>query len=149
MEKIKVIIADDNIYVCEHIEKQIRKTDNIEILAIVNNDEDEIKAIEELKPDIVITDIRRNNKDSGLDIIKDYSLKENTPMFLVISASIATYMSNIAGFIFKPINDYEKITKDINRIYEESIKKDGEKEIEIEKVKVNNSFFKRLLNKIS
>lgn len=50
-----------------------------------NNDDDEIRMIEELKPDIVITDLMREDKYTGLDIIKRYKDIKQSPQFLVIS----------------------------------------------------------------
>lgn len=50
-----------------------------------NTDEEEIKLIEELKPDVVVTDLMRNHEFTGLDIIKDYSEKEKSPKFVVVS----------------------------------------------------------------
>ena len=54
--KIKVIIADDNVHFCKFIREYLEKYNDIEILGVANSDEDEIKMIEELKPEIVITD---------------------------------------------------------------------------------------------
>ena len=53
LRKIKVIIADDNIHVCKFIKEYLEKYNDIEILGVANSDEDEIKMIEELKPEIV------------------------------------------------------------------------------------------------
>ncbi len=39
-------------------------------MGIANTDEEEIKLIEELKPDVVVTDLMRNHEFTGLDIIK-------------------------------------------------------------------------------
>ena len=54
LRKIKVIIADDNIHVCKFIKEYLEKYNDIEILGVANSDEDEIKMIEELKPEVVI-----------------------------------------------------------------------------------------------
>ena len=59
--KIKVIIADDNVYFCKLIREYLEKYNDIEILGVANSDEDEIKMIEELKPEIIITDLMRNH----------------------------------------------------------------------------------------
>ena len=60
MEKIKIIIADDYNIFCEMIRDYLIKYEEIEILGIANTDEEEIRMIEELKPEIVITDLMRN-----------------------------------------------------------------------------------------
>ena len=117
--KIKVIIADDNIHICKFIKDFL----DIEILGIANTDEDEIKMIEELKPEIVITDLMRNHRYTGLDIIKSYFAKNKDIEFLVISADNKSDVINgnlrVAGYIEKPINNYEEIYTELKRIKRE------------------------------
>ena len=110
-EKIKIIIADDNVHICEFIRKFLEKYEDIEILGIANTDE--VKMIEELKPEIVITDLMRNHKYTGLDIIKDYQNKKGAPEFLIISAdeeiNVIRNGLKVAGYIKKPFLNYEII----------------------------------------
>lgn len=121
-KKIKIIIADDNKNMCELLEDYLKRYDDIEILAIANTDEEEINMIETLKPDIVITDLVRNYRYTGLDIIKKYYTDKKGPEFLVISADRKQDVINngleVAGYIQKPFN-YEEIYKELKRIKEE------------------------------
>ena len=120
LEKIRVIIAEDNIHICKFIEENLKKHNDIEILGIANTDEEEIKKIEEQKPEIVITDLMRNNKYSGLDIIKNYYNNNSQVEFLVISADYKEDVINdgleVAGYIKKPFKDYEIIYNELKRI---------------------------------
>lgn len=124
-EKIKIIIADDNVHICEFIRKFLEKYEDIEILGIANTDEDEVKMIEELKPEIVITDLMRNHKYTGLDIIKDYQNKKGAPEFLIISAdeeiNVIRNGLKVAGYIKKPFLNYEIIVEELRRIKGELI----------------------------
>ena len=121
--KIKIIIADDNEHICKFIKEFLEKYEDIEILGIANSDEDEIKMIEELKPEIVITDLMRNHRYTGLDIIKSYFAKNKDIAFLVISADNKSDVINggleVAGYIKKPVNDYEEIYTELKRIKRE------------------------------
>lgn len=121
--KIKIIIADDDIHICKFIKDFLEKYEDIEILGIANTDEDEIKMIEELKPEIVITDLMRNHRYTGLDIIKNYFVQNKDVEFLVISADNKSEVINgglkVAGYIEKPINDYEEIYTELKRIKNE------------------------------
>lgn len=121
--KIKIIIADDNIHICKFTKEFLEKYEDIEILGIANSDEDEIKMIEELKPEIVITDLMRNHRYTGLDIIKSYFAKNKDITFLVISADNKSDVINggleVAGYIKKPVNDYEEIYTELKRIKRE------------------------------
>ncbi|CDE54687.1 two component transcriptional regulator AraC family [Clostridium sp. CAG:269] len=85
--KANIIIADDEVRTCEQIESMLKGYSYINIIGIANTDEEEIKLIEELKPDVVVTDLMRNHEFTGLDIIKEYAEKEISPKFVVVSFS--------------------------------------------------------------
>ena len=120
LKKIKVLIADDNIHICKFIKNYLEKYEDIEILGIANNDEDEIKMIEELKPEIVITDLMRNHKYTGLEIIKKYFSNNSKVEFLVISADYKEDVIKdgleVAGYIRKTFDDYKIIYDELKRI---------------------------------
>ena len=118
MKKIKVLVADDNEEICKIIKNKLEQYDEIEVVAICYSDQEELNLIENLKPDVVITDIVRNGIESGLEIIKKLKNTEKSPKFLVISAADynAEYTEIIDGFIKKPIVDMEVIYKKIKVI---------------------------------
>lgn len=124
MDKIKVIIADDDKGICYLLQKQLEKNKNIEVVGVANTDEQEIEMIETLKPDIVITDLMRNHEYTGLDIIKEYFKKEEKPEFLVVSADKKEDVINngleVAGYLKKPFN-LTLITDEVIRIKKEII----------------------------
>ena len=113
LEKIKIIIADDDIKICEEIKDKLKNYESIGVIGIANTDEEEIRMIEELKPDVVVTDLMRNHKFTGLDIIKAYSEKDESPKFIIVSFSpdygLWNIYKNIADYVFKfpYINDSE------------------------------------------
>ena len=119
--KTRVIIADDNVHICKFIADSLSKHDDIEILGVAHTDEDEIKMIEELKPEVVITDLMRNHKYTGLDIIKDYFAKNSKIKFLVVSADrkedVIRDGLEVAGYIEKSFSfNYELIYTELKRI---------------------------------
>lgn len=122
-EKIRVIIADDNKGFCELLNKCLNKYEKIEILGNAYTDEEEISLIEKLKPEIVVTDLMRNHKYSGLEIIKKYNNMENSPIFLVISAMPEKYIINeknytiIGGYIEKYLINFDFVANKIIEIY--------------------------------
>ena len=120
LKKIKVLIADDNIHICKFIRNYLEKYEDIEILGVANNDEDEIKMIEDLKPEIVITDLMRNHKYTVLNIIKKYFSNNSNVEFLVISADykedVIKDEIDVAGYIKKPFDDYKIIYDELKRI---------------------------------
>lgn len=120
LDTIKIIIADDNRCICDLYTKALEKHKDVEILGIAYNDEDEINMIENLKPEIVISDLMRPGGWTGLEIIKDYFSKGTGPEFLVISADrkedVITGNLKVAGYIKKPFVDYELIYTELRRI---------------------------------
>ncbi|MDO5555167.1 MAG: response regulator [Clostridia bacterium] len=127
-EKIKILIADDNKAFCELLSKYLISIENIEILGIANSDEAEINMIDNLNPEIVITDLMRNRQYSGLEIIRKYKQKEKSPIFLIISAAERQTIIdeneelNIGGYIKKPFYDYGIIVEELITIKEKYIK---------------------------
>ncbi len=123
METIKVIIADDNKIMNDFIRNYLSKFDEIEVLGSSYSDEEEIFMIENLKPEIVITDLVRNNTLSGLEIIKKYKNKSNIPKFLVITAGGENLINTkiMDGYIKKPIIDYNSIIQELRNIKEQII----------------------------
>ncbi len=124
--KTRVIIADDDVHICKFIEESLNKHDDIEILGIANTDEEEIGMIEELKPEVVITDLMRNHKYTGLDIIKNYFEKKSNIKFLVVSADrkedVIRDGLEVAGYIQKGFSfNYELIYTELKRIKKEII----------------------------
>lgn len=89
MRKVKIIIANDNKNLAELEKKYIEKMDNIDIIGISTTSQEEIELIEKYNPDVVITDIlRKNDKISGLDIIKQYENKKDIRFILITASSI-------------------------------------------------------------
>lgn len=148
MDIIKLIIADDNKVLTDFIIKQLNQHADIDILGVACSDKEEIKMIEELKPEIVISDLMRDGEYSGLEIIKKYSPKEDSPKFLILSADVITpdifNLPNVLGYI-------QKINMDCNKLYNE-IKLVHESKIHLTKTENNvnkkESIFKNLLKKI-
>lgn len=117
---IRILIADDYKPLCNTLKKILNKYKELEVIGIANTDQEEISKIEDLKPNVVITDIKRNNQYTGLDIVKKYSCKEDSPYFFIISSEINEKELNdnkIIGFMRKPFLDYDKLVEKILEVY--------------------------------
>ena len=121
MKKIKVLIVDDNKEIANFIKLKLERFELIDIVAVCFSSEDEKKLIDRLKPDIVITDIVGNGKESGFEIIKMYRRNGKNPKFLVITSQDfkLEYIELTEGFIKKPIANYELVEKELRKIIEE------------------------------
>lgn len=75
-EKTKIIIADDNTAWCDLLKKFLEKNSDVEIIGITSDGEEQIAMIKTLKPNIVVTDLKRKKGLSGIEVIKRCN-KEN------------------------------------------------------------------------
>ena len=74
---MKILIADDNIVLTNLLKDCIEKNTNFSNIIIANSSLEQMKIMEEEKPDLVITDnVRKKENISGFDIILKYE-KEN------------------------------------------------------------------------
>ena len=120
--KLKVLIADDEKKMVDEIISNINvENEDYEIIGYALSTEEERNKINELKPDIVITDIYRgsigNKKAGGFEIIKEYSEKYFLPRFIIISYTPDFKADNIVGTYTKlPNVDYKKMKEQLHVI---------------------------------
>lgn len=96
-KRLRILIADDNVVLCEIIKQYLERNMDIDILGTVYDGEEEIKLIKSLKPDIVITDLQRKRGISGIDVIRkcynEFEMKKIK--FIVETASYSKEELNI------------------------------------------------------
>jgi two-component system response regulator (stage 0 sporulation protein A) len=86
-EKIRVLVADDNVAFGMIITEFLESQNDIEVTARVENGEDAIEMIEKTKPDIVVLDIIMPRLD-GLGVLMKYKNvgSAEKPLFIILSA---------------------------------------------------------------
>lgn len=120
--KLRILIADDEKAMVDEIISNLNiENEDYEIIGYALSTDEERQKINELKPDIVITDIFRGSigqkNAGGLEIIKEYSKKYFLPKFIVISFTPDYIGNNIVGSYAKyPSVDYNKIKKHLHTI---------------------------------
>lgn len=122
-EIIKVIIADDNLALVDFMKESIEKDTRFKVVGIATNDEEEMELIEKEKPNVVITDLKRNDQYTGFHIIEKYKDEEYKPIFFIISAMAICYIEdirrlNIRYYLNKPFSN-DKLLEKMDEIYEE------------------------------
>lgn len=97
MEKIKVLIADDVQVIAESNKKIAQAFENIEVLGIAKNGQEEYNMIEELMPDLVITD-NKMPVMNGIEVIEkiNNSSISKKPKFILVTADLGSEFVNNA-----------------------------------------------------
>ena len=123
MEKITVMIIDDNKPLCHTIQKDIDATDDLEVVGIAHDGIDGLDLINEKLPDVIVLDMVMPRMD-GLELLEQ--LQKNPPakkpaciMMSAISHDNITCKALQSGahyYIVKPIQNTEIICKRIRQV---------------------------------
>ncbi len=118
---IKVLIADDEEKVCTLIYKLVNWKDfDMEVVATAYNGIDALERIQELKPDLVITDIRMPGYD-GIELIAKAKEINDAIEFIIISGyrhfeyAQSAIRYGVSDYLLKPIKK-EELTATLERI---------------------------------
>lgn len=113
MDTYKVILIDDEVMELEGIRQLVRWEEyNAEVIGAYKNGEEGLRGIEELGPDIVITDMKMPVV-SGLDVIRRARSFTKVPEFIILSAyaefSLAqsAMKEGVEIYLLKPCDEYD------------------------------------------
>ena len=152
MEKIKVLIADDVQVIAESNKKIAQAFENIEVLGIAKNGQEEYNMIEELMPDLVITD-NKMPVMNGIEVIEkiNNSSISKKPKFILVTADLGNEFVNNA-YSLGVLNVVGKMSSEnaLKYAIEEFLYLQNTNESDIiEKHQVKKeSFFEKILKKI-
>lgn len=153
-ETLSILIADDNIGIADYIKSILTNNSKFRIIGIAKDKKEEIEFIMNFTPDVVITDLKKGNSWSGIDIIKEVQNNcEKVPMFFIISASAISYIDEmrklkIRYYLNKPF-DAEYVLRVLNKIYDEFFPKQIIEINEKNEIETNDyNFFNKLRNLI-
>lgn len=85
----RVVIVDENIYIVELIVNALEKYNQVKVIGTANNGNIAEKLIKELKPDIVVIDIKMHSINA-IEFLENVSKleKDDIPIFIIISTPI-------------------------------------------------------------
>ncbi len=86
MSKIKVVIADDSLYICEYFALMLNASDFCECVGTASDEASTLEVCEEKKPDVILLDIQMDVMNSGLKLIP--KLKAILPKLKIIMISV-------------------------------------------------------------
>ena len=125
MNKIKVLIADDNKIISENIKRITDKIEEIEIVGIACDGEEEYNFIKQFEPDFLISDVQMP-KMTGIEVLERLSeenFKEIPTTVFITGENIdifnnTTIINNIYDIISKPFYNDRILGMMKNYIYE-------------------------------
>ncbi len=114
MEKIRVLVCDDMMYMRLFFVELINNSDNCICVGEAKNEQETISQVEKLKPDIVLLDVQMDREDSGIILIPQ--IKELSPHTKIIMISVHDDNDKIFDAIQLGAKDYilkEQMPSDI------------------------------------
>lgn len=83
-DKIQVVLADDHVFVRDGIKSLLENEANITIIGEATDGLEALTAIDELKPDLLILDIRMPNL-TGIEVVEQLRSKNNFVKIIMLS----------------------------------------------------------------
>lgn len=115
--KYKCIIVEDHTLQRDALEMDLLKTGLLEVVATCSNGLEAVKAMKEIEPDIVFSDIDMPGL-SGLELLR--SLK-HPPVFVFITShpeyAVESFDLDVVDFVMKPAS-FDRILKAVNKAIE-------------------------------
>lgn len=118
LEKLDILIADDNVAVANMMKKFIESNSKFKILDIATSSKEQLEMMEKYSPHVILTDIMRKGEEiSGLDIILKAEEENRKEKFILVTASHKREYfrndeeipKNIIGYLRKPFEWNELI----------------------------------------
>jgi DNA-binding NarL/FixJ family response regulator len=117
---MNVFIVEDSNIILKKLKRMLASIDGIKFVGHARNIPDAIRSIVELKPDVVILDIRLDD-GNGIDVLEQIK-KENPPPIVIIFTNYPypQYREKCktlgADYFFDKVKDVEKLYKTFVRL---------------------------------
>ena len=117
---MKVLIVDDSKIVCNGLRQMLTNITDVEIVGQAHNTAEAFTAITELKPDVVILDIRLPGK-SGIEVLKDIRDKKlPIRVIMLTNYPYPQYRKKCeelgADYFIDKVTEIEKVTEVIEHL---------------------------------
>jgi YesN/AraC family two-component response regulator len=117
---MRVLIVDDSKIVCKGLQQMLTNIAGVEIVGQAHNGKDAITSISELKPDVVILDIRLPDL-SGIDVLVDIRAKNlSTLVIMLTNYPYPQYRKKCeelgADYFFDKVKEIDEIPKVIEEL---------------------------------
>lgn len=114
MNKLSILIADDEVLMCEELLAQFEHYQDLEIVAVCHDGDSVLSSVKELKPDVVFLDIQMPGK-TGLEVAAILARQVDQPAVVFLTAfadhAIKAFEVDAVDYVLKPFDE-----KDIQRV---------------------------------
>lgn len=135
MNKLRVIIADDERPAREFLKVILRDFEDVEIVGEAENGADAVEIIKQTKPDLALLDLQMPEV-SGLEVVK-LLRKNQMPLVAFVTAfdeyAVQAFEVGVVDYLLKPI-ERARLRETLNRAVER-LEQDDWREQEVEKIK--------------
>ena len=119
-KKIRVFIADDSDTVRDRLISLLREMPAVEIVGEAQDAAEAIQAIQRIKPDVVILDIRMP-AGSGIGVLRSLRQKQEKPKFIILTnypflQCRKTCPEAGASYFFDKSSEFEKIPQALEQL---------------------------------
>ena len=117
---VRVFIVDDSAILRERLITMLSELKGIQVIGQAKSSTEAEEAIPELKPDVVILDIRMHG-GNGIEVLKNIKKDKNPPLVIMLTNyPYPQYRKKCgdagANFFFDKSTEFEKITKVLKRL---------------------------------
>ncbi|HRA39782.1 MAG TPA: LytTR family DNA-binding domain-containing protein [Pyrinomonadaceae bacterium] len=135
MNKLRVIIADDERPAREFLKSILRKFENVEIVGEAENGADAVELIKSLKPDLALLDLKMPEM-SGIDAVR-LLRRSQLPQVAFVTAhdefAVQAFELNAVDYLLKPV-EHLRLAETIKRAVER-LERDDWRSVESEKLR--------------
>lgn len=129
--RITALIVDDEQHARQALRNELQSYEQIEILGECSNGVEAIKAVHDLRPQVLFLDIHMPRLD-GFDVLE--LLGEDTPVIVFVTAhdeyAIRAFDNNALDYLLKPLNP-ERLERTIERLEQRLQSGDTDKLVKI------------------
>lgn len=110
---LKVLIADDSALLRERLARTLANVPGVELVGQMTNGRETLDAVQQLKPDVVILDIRMP-KGNGLQVLKAIKVDNGAPVVIILTAYPHPQYQRIcreagAEFFFEKLSEFDRV----------------------------------------
>lgn len=120
MKTLKAFIVDDEVIMCEALQRQLEQIPDIEVVGIYHDGEEALAMVERLKPDLIFLDIRMPGLN-GMEIAAILDQKVDAPAVVFVTAydefALKAFEVNAMDYILKPFDkaDIERVLRKMRK----------------------------------